>query len=189
MDRHVADAMKRRMDDPARHSIRFGLVKDADHAKGLIKVEIQPEGDLTNWIRYSGPETIALGKWKASWLPPNDAEVMLLALDPDCSTYQAILTVNNEEDLPPEGSGPDRVLWVHEGGNKVLLDDDGMVYVGDKTGAHPLMMKTWIDNVWNPFITSYNAHLHPHPMGPTLVPAAPLTPWASGDVTAKCKGA
>ena len=180
--RDIANLMKQMMMDPCRHPVQHGVVVDVDPEAGLVKVRLEPSEDpeiITDFIRYVGPG-IAHGKWRGIYLPENETEVLLLAADPDCKGYIAIGGLYNDEDLPPSGYEPGAMLWQHEDtGNKVLLDTDGMVYVGDKDGSHPLVQQPWIEN-------TFNTHTHPHPMGPTSVPTVQ---WAAGDVTSKCKGA
>jgi hypothetical protein len=167
--------------DYSRHPVRFGTVVDVDTTNGLVKVEIEPEGESTDFIKYVGLGA-AFGPWQALLLPPNGAEVLLLAADPDCRTYVAVGTVytlNDGPSTPPTGYAAGQVLLQHRSsGNQLLLDADGTIYLGAKSGAQPVVMQPWITDTFNP-------HTHPHPMGPT----GPVTlAWSSGDVSTKFKG-
>jgi phage baseplate assembly protein gpV len=180
-ERELADHLKRlgRGEDD-RHAVRYGVVKDVDPKLGLVKVEIHPEGTLTDFIRYTGPG-IAFGKWKGIYLPAKETEVLLLATDPDCRGYIAIGGLYNADDLPPQSPAydPESLVFEHAGtGNRLTLDNDGLIYLGVKAGSRAIVLDTWILN-------TFNTHTHLHPMGPTSVPTSP---WSAGDVTTKTKG-
>lgn len=202
--REIANVIKQLMMDPSRHPVQYGVVVDVDEETGLVKCRLEPSEDpeiFTDFIRYLGPG-IAFGKWKGIYLPENGTEVLLLAADPDCKGYIAIGGLYNDEDLPPEGYKQGTILWQHtETGNKFLMDDDGMIYVGDKEGALRIVFDTWIENYFNPLvdkldshISAFNGHMHTGNMGaPTTPPLSPDTPaasfkWSDGDVSTKFKG-
>ncbi|MBO9542710.1 hypothetical protein J7643_19145 [bacterium] len=185
--RVAADAIKMALLNPERHPVRSGLVKNVDKAGGLIMVEILPDGGVTNWIRYLGLG-ISFGKWRASYLPPLETEVLLLATDPDCFSYIALGGLYNGVDIPPDDYAADTVLLEHADGNKLLLDADGTIYLGGKDDAQAVVMKSWIEDTFNALIQSLNSHTHPHPMGPTAVPTAPFQAWSDGGISTKFKG-
>jgi hypothetical protein len=181
-ERELADALKRlgRGDDD-RHVVRFGVVKDVDPKYGLVKVDLHPEGTLTDFIRYVGPG-VAFGQWKGIYLPALETEVLLLATDPDCRSYIAIGGLYNQTDNPPQSPAyvAESIVFEHAAsGNRLTLDNDGTIYLGSKAGSQALVQQSWITN-------TFNSHVHPHPMGPT---SAPLPAWSAGDVTSKVKGA
>jgi hypothetical protein len=184
--RMVADAIKRMVSDPQRHPARFGLVEDVDKA-GFVKVEIQPEGDLTDFIRYVGLG-MSMGPWRGLWLPPKGAEVLLLSTDPDAKSYIALGSCYNGEDLAPEAYDEGSILFEHESGSKLLLDADGTIYLGGKDGAEEVVLKSWIESKFNALVSHINTTPHLHPMGPTSGPAASFVSWSSGNVSTKFKG-
>ncbi len=175
--REIADQIKRLLHDASRHPVRFGLVVDIDAATHTVKVELQPEGDIIDFVRYVGPG-IVLGNWRAGYLPALNAEVLLLATDPECGNFVAVGGLFNGVDQPPSDFAAGTVLLEHSNGTQLLLDTDGMIYIGGKSGAQPVMLQQWITD-------TFNSHTHPHPMGPT---SPPTTPWSSGDVSTKFKG-
>jgi hypothetical protein len=180
-DRELWDATKEAIDDPARFPIRFGVVNDVDPA-GFVKVEIQPEGDLTDWLPFSALG-IGMGPWRARVLPPVGTEVKLEAKDPEHAGYTAYGLDWNPQGNPGGEAAitdyaPGTVLLEHTSGARLLLDANGMIYLGGKDGALPLVLQSWITDV-------FNAHTHPHPFGPT---STPTVPWTAGDVSTKVKG-
>lgn len=160
------------------HPVREGRVVDVDVDNRLIRVELLPEGVPLPWMKCR-PLVLTLGAWTGYVMPAKDTLVLLVAKDPDAKAYRYLCPLDDDDEQPPTGYAAGQVLFQHQNGNKILLDADGMVYVGDKDGAEALVLQSWITSV-------FNTHTHPHPLGPTSVPTSP---WASGHVTTKSKGA
>ncbi len=139
--REIADQIKRLLHDAGRHPVRFGLVVDIDAATHTVKVELQPEGDIIDFVRYVGPG-IVLGNWRAGYLPALNAEVLLLATDPECGNFVAVGGLFNGVDQPPSDFAAGTVLLEHSNGNSIILDTDGTIYLGGKSGAAGVVRKT-----------------------------------------------
>jgi hypothetical protein len=185
--REAADQIKRLFASPERHVVRFGLVKDIDVTGHWVKVELEPEGDVTDWIRYLGLG-LALGNWQAAYLPALETEVLLLATDPDCSSYVAIGGFYNGVDLPPTDFAAGTLLLEHSGGNSLLLDTDGTIYLGAKSGATGVVRKPDLQAViddLNAFKDEFKGHAHignmgaPTPLSPADVASTALNHTAA----------
>lgn len=202
--RQTADRLKQMLMDPVRHPIRFGVVIDRDLDAGLVKVNVMPEEDPTDFIRYVGMG-ITLGKWRGLYLPPLDTEVMLVAVDPECSTYIATGGLYNGVDTPPTGYEDGEILWAHEDGNRFVMGSDGILYLGGKQSAESVIMKTFIDDHFNPLVNKVNTlgadvmthtHITTAPGAPTGPASAsvppfvytPVSPWVSGNISTRFKG-
>lgn len=203
MDRQTADDIKRWAASPDRHPLRRGIITDSNGANGTVKVTIMPDDTSTDFIPYVGMG-IALGKWRGLVMPANGTDVLVVSLDPFGKEWVALGGFFNDEDPPPEGEGgyePQSVLWEHEDGNKLLLSDDGTIYLGGKDGAHQLVYKEFLTELYNDLVGKHNAlkdaflsHVHIGNLGaPTTAPTPPpvLTSalsWSSGLITTKVKG-
>lgn len=190
--RNWADAIKRIVDDPARHAIRFGTVDSVDTKLGLVRVVIQPEGIVTDYIRYVGLG-IPIGNWRAMQLPAVDTEVLLLATDPDCYNYIAVAGLYNLVDTPPTDYTAGTILIEHTNGNQLLLDTDGTIYLGGKSGSSGIARKSdlqaVVDYINNTLLPAIKTMTVPTGTGPSGVPinAASFTnaPAATGSTNAK----
>lgn len=186
--RQEADAIKALLTDGQRHGTRLGLIKDVKAKTGYVRVEIQPEEAMTDWIRYVGLG-LSLGSWVASAPPAKEMEVLLLATDVDSGGYVAIGGLFNEVDAPPTEAAEKTILLKHPvSGNLLLLDDDGTIYLGAKTSAKACVLESFLTGEFNDLVSKFNSHTHPETGGTTLPPTSPATPWSSGHTSTKFKG-
>jgi phage baseplate assembly protein gpV len=176
--RHQARGERENRGNALTHGLREGVIVDVDVSNKLVRVELRPEGVQLPWMPCR-PIALTLGAWTGYAMPANGTTVLLMAKDPDAKAYRYLGPIDDDQDLPAGNYAAGQVAFQHQNGNGLILDADGMVYIGSKAGSQALVQQSWITN-------TFNSHTHPHPMGPT---SAPLLPWASGDVTTKSKGA
>ena len=81
------------------------------------------------------------------------------------------------------------VLWQHQNGNKVLLGADGIVYIGDDTGAQELVQKSFLEDKWNILMDILAAASLILGVPPITFTALKFNSLLPTDVTSKVKGA
>jgi hypothetical protein len=199
--RAMMDALKHHFNNMDRHTIQYATVIDVDVNNALVKVRLEPSDPeiITDFIRYEGMG-MALGPWRGVHLPKIGAEVKIEAEDPDCTSFIATGSVYNGEDKPPSGYVAGQWLLQHTNGTQLLLDSDGMIYLGGKPGSDWLVFRGWIPAYFNPLvsvvnalISAFNGHTHLGNLGsPTGAPLSPFgqtgVSWSSGLISTTFKG-
>jgi len=103
-----------------------GIVRSFDPSKYAVRVELQPQGNLTGWIPLTSPW---VGNGWGMFCPPTIGDLVEIEfLGGDISSGVAGLRFYNDQDLPlPVPSGE---FWlVHKSGSLLKFHNDGTIEV------------------------------------------------------------
>jgi phage baseplate assembly protein V len=109
--------------------MRYGLVKEADYEKGLLKVEVQ-DGDLeTAWLPWL---TLRSGKDRFWWAPEVNERVLVMA--PSGELHNGVvLSAQISSDFPQVGDRETIQRTVFDDGTIVEYDREAHAYTIDAT--------------------------------------------------------
>jgi phage baseplate assembly protein V len=111
--------------------MRYGLIKDADYEKGLVKVDIQ-DGDLeTAWLPWI---TLRSGKDRFWWAPEVDERVLVLA---PCGELHngVVMAAQISSDFPQIADKETVQRTLFDDGTVIEYDRENHVYTVDATAS------------------------------------------------------
>ena len=113
--------------------MRWGVVQSVDTGSMTVKVTLQPENVLTDWLPIVSP--MSGNGWGMIHPPSVGTQVVCIPDTGDSESYVILGSTWSTQGMPPSGAETGEFWLVHSSGSAVKLTNDGHVTITDAGGC------------------------------------------------------